>query len=241
VFGLHAVEALLSRNPQQIERILLDAQRRDPRMQHLRELARTANVVVESVDREELETLAGSGQRHQGVVAQCQATAGYDENDLTLLLDRLPEAPFLLILDGVQDPHNLGACLRSADAAGVHAVIAPKDRASGLTATARKVASGAAETVPYVQVTNLARSLRMLKERGIWLVGAAGEADIDLYQQDLSGPLALVLGAEGQGLRRLTREECDYLVKIPLHGTVASLNVSVACGICLFEARRQRG
>jgi len=158
-----------------------------------------------------------------------------------VLLDQLAEPPFLLVLDQVQDPHNLGACLRSADAAGVHGVIAPRDNAVGLTPTVHKVASGAARTVPFFQVTNLARVLRTLKERGIWLVGAAGEAEQSIYQADLTGPLALVMGAEDTGLRRLTREECDFLVRIPMRGHVESLNVSVATGVVLFEALRQRG
>ena len=162
------------------------------------------------------------------------------EPDLDALLDDLVGPPFLLILDEIQDPHNLGACLRTADAAGIQAVIAPRDNAVGLTPTVAKVASGAAETVPYVQVTNLARTLDSLKARGIWLVGLAGEAEADLYGIDLQGPIALVLGGEGRGLRRLTRERCDYLARLPMLGTVESLNVSVATGICLYEALRQR-
>jgi 23S rRNA (guanosine2251-2'-O)-methyltransferase len=181
------------------------------------------------------------GVNHQGVVATTQAPAALDEKALKTLIEDLQEPPLLLILNGVQDPHNLGACLRSADAAGVHAVIAPKDRSVGLTPTACKVASGAAETVPLVQVTNLARTLRWLQdEAGIWVVGTAGETDTLLYDADLQGPLALVMGAEGKGMRRLTREACDALVCLPMAGSVESLNVSVAAGICLFEAVRQR-
>jgi 23S rRNA (guanosine2251-2'-O)-methyltransferase len=177
---------------------------------------------------------------HQGVIAFCQSTESYSEDDLQALLEGLDVPPFLLILDGVQDPHNLGACFRSADAAGVHAIIAPKDKSVGLTAVVSKVASGAAEAVPFVQVTNLARTLEILKEMGIWVYGAAGEAEQTLYQADLRGPIAIVLGSEGEGLRRLTRERCDVLLKIPMHGSVSSLNVSVATGIFLFEALRQR-
>ena len=179
--------------------------------------------------------------RHQGVVARCRAVTVWQEDDLDQLLDGLSVPPLLLVLDGVQDPHNLGACLRSADAAGVHAVIAPRDRAVGLTPVVRKVASGAAETVPFIQVTNLARTLRTLKDKGLWTVGADAEGDGDVFSADLRGPTVLVMGAEGQGMRRLTREHCDLLVRIPMQGTVESLNVSVATGICLFEAVRQRG
>jgi len=178
--------------------------------------------------------------RHQGVIGRLQPSRERNERDLELLLDGLEHPPFLLVLDGVQDPHNLGACLRTADAAGVDAVIAPRDRAAGLTATACKVACGAAQTVPFIRVTNLARTLGRLQKAGIWLVGAAGEEDRELYQADLTGPLAIVVGGEGRGLRRLTRERCDLLVSIPMAGIVESLNVSVATGICLYEALRQR-
>ena len=184
---------------------------------------------------------AADGVNHQGVLAWVRSPKPRLEKDLPDLLQGLDRPPFLLILDGVQDPHNLGACLRTADAAGVHAVIAPKDNAAGLTPTVCKVASGAAETVAYVQVTNLARAMDRLKEQGIWLTGTAGEATTDVYQADLKGPLGLVMGAEGSGLRRLTRERCDHLVRLPMLGRVESLNVSVATGICLYEALRQRG
>jgi 23S rRNA (guanosine2251-2'-O)-methyltransferase len=166
--------------------------------------------------------------------------AARSESDLEALIAGIDGAPFLLILDGVTDPHNLGACLRSADAAGAHAVIAPKDNAVGLTPVAVKVASGAAESVPFVQVTNLARTLDRIKERGIWLIGTADDADATLYETDLQGPLALVLGSEGKGMRRLTRERCDLLLRLPMLGRVESLNVSVTAGICLYEALRQR-
>ena len=175
------------------------------------------------------------------MVAEYQRMQEYNENDLYDLLDQLEDTPFLLVLDGVTDPHNLGACLRTADAAGIQAVIAPKDNAAGLTPTARKVASGAAETVPFIPVTNLARTLDNLKERGIWLTGTSDKASQNLYQADLKGPMALVMGAEGAGIRRLTEERCDFLVSIPMQGQVSSLNVSVATGVCLYEALRQRG
>ncbi len=177
---------------------------------------------------------------HQGVVAFCAKTHVYSEAELKQLLQELDKPPFLLVLDGVQDPHNLGACFRSADAAGVHAIIAPKDKSVGITPVVSKVACGAAETVPFVQVTNLARTLEDLKEMGIWIYGAAGEAEKTVYQTDLAGAVAIVLGAEGDGLRRLTRDTCDGLVKIPMLGSVSSLNVSVATGILLFEVVRQR-
>jgi 23S rRNA (guanosine2251-2'-O)-methyltransferase len=190
-------------------------------------------------DGRELDQLSGQ-ERHQGAIARLKPAGIQGEGFLDELLDKVGPQPFVLVLDGVQDPHNLGACLRSADAAGVHAVVVPRDRAAGLSPTVRKVASGAAETIPLVQVVNLARTLRHLKDRGLWLVGAAGEADKDLYTADFKGPLALVMGSEGEGLRRLTREACDFLVRIPMRGTVESLNVSVATGVLLFEAVRQR-
>jgi 23S rRNA (guanosine2251-2'-O)-methyltransferase len=178
--------------------------------------------------------------RHQGGVARCKPLGNLDESDLFRLLDNLNEPPFLLILDGVQDPHNLGACMRTAEAAGAHAVIAPKDRASAITATALKVSSGAAERLPFIQVTNLARVLRELKETGVWLVGTSGDSEETLFDADLKGPLAIILGAEGRGIRRLTREHCDHVIYIPMLGGAESLNVSVAAGVCLFEAVRQR-
>ena len=239
LYGLHAVQAALERAPQSVETLWVDAKRHDQRISSILQLAEAADIPVHSVGKRELEAMALDG-RHQGVVARAAAPKVYSEAELDQLLDRLSDAPFLLILDGVTDPHNLGACLRSADAAGVQAVIAPKDRAASLTPTAIKVASGAAQTVPFVQVTNLARCLRDLKQRGIWLVGLDGYAEQTLYDTDLKGPLAIVMGAEGQGLRRLSKEHCDFLVNIPMAGTVESLNVSVATGVCLFEALRQR-
>lgn len=239
VFGLHAVEAALRHQSEDVEALWIDTHRRDRGVEALRDRAEALGIPVHSAGRKDLDQMV-SGARHQGAVARVRPAAVGSEQDLDRLLEGLSEPPFLLILDGVQDPHNLGACLRSADAAGVHAVIAPKDRAVSLTATVRKVASGAAETVPFIQVTNLARTLEQLKQAGVWLTGLAGEADQTLYQIDLKGPLALVMGAEGSGLRRLTREHCDFLARIPMTGTVESLNVSVAAGICLFEAVRQR-
>lgn len=239
VFGLHAVTSLLQRNPTRVSLLLALESRDDARMQQVLDLAEKANVPIRRVARGELDELV-PGVSHQGVVAETGAAPVIGEKELPEFLDALPHPAFLLILDGIQDPHNLGACLRTADAAGVDAVILPRDRSAPLNATVRKVACGAAEFVPVVRVTNLARIMRAIRDRGIWVYGAAGEAESTLYQTDLSGPLALVLGGEGKGLRRLTREHCDGLVSIPLDGSVSSLNVSVATGVCLFEARRQR-
>jgi 23S rRNA (guanosine2251-2'-O)-methyltransferase len=238
IHGFHAVTAKLRHDPEGVREIYLAAGRQDGRARDLMQLAESRGVRVVAVDAARLDGMAQGG-RHQGVVAKVAAQQKF----LTVddVLDELKEPPLLLVLDGVTDPHNLGACLRVADAAGAHAVIAPKDRACGLNATAVKVASGAADTVPYIVVTNLARTLREIKERGIWTLGAAGEATKNLYAIEQKGPLAWVLGAEGEGLRRLTRDTCDELAKIPMYGSVESLNVSVASGICLFEARRQRG
>lgn len=237
IHGFHAVTAKLRHDPEGVREIYCAAGRQDGRMRDLLELAATRGVRVSTVDAARLDGMAGNA-RHQGVVAKVAAQQKY----LTVddVLDGLSEPALLLVLDGVTDPHNLGACLRVADAAGAHAVIAPKDRACGLNATAIKVASGAADTVPYIVVTNLARSLREIKDRGIWTIGAAGEASKDIYGIEQKGATAWVLGAEGEGLRRLTRDTCDELAKIPMYGSVESLNVSVASGICLFEARRQR-
>ena len=237
LFGFHAVSARLRRQPSSVSRILLRNGRTDARAEAAIKLSATAGVAIEHVDGQRLDDLVGH-HRHQGIVAMAApAKAVIDIDDV---LEGLDEPPLLLVLDGVQDPHNLGACLRSADAFGVHAVIVPKDRAVGVNATVAKVASGAADTVPVVAVTNLARTLRALKERGIWLVGADAEATESLFDADLAGPLAWVMGAEGTGLRRLTRELCDRIVGIPLQRMVASLNVSVATGICLYAARQQR-
>ncbi|HEY1772860.1 MAG TPA: 23S rRNA (guanosine(2251)-2'-O)-methyltransferase RlmB [Gammaproteobacteria bacterium] len=238
IYGLHAVTALLESGGKVHALWMLDS-RNDDRLLRVSELAQKAGVRVQRVPRAELDRLTHDA-RHQGVAAEAEGAELRDESGLIPLLDALHEPPFLLVLDGVQDPHNLGACLRSANAAGVHAVIAPKDRSAGLTAVARKVASGAAEATPFFQVTNLARTLRDLKDRNIWFVGLAGEADQSLYELDLRGPIAIVMGAEGEGMRRLTKEHCDFLAKISMAGSVESLNVSVATGVSLFEALRQR-
>ena len=239
IYGIHAVQAALQRDASNIIEVMIESGRKDARVQVLLDKVAVQHTEVRRVTGKELDALVPDA-RHQGVVARCRAVTVWQEDDLDQLLDGLSVPPLLLVLDGVQDPHNLGACLRSADAAGVHAVIAPRDRAVGLTPVVRKVASGAAETVPFIQVTNLARTLRTLKDKGLWTVGADAEGDGDVFSADLRGPTVLVMGAEGQGMRRLTREHCDLLVRIPMQGTVESLNVSVATGICLFEAVRQR-
>jgi 23S rRNA (guanosine2251-2'-O)-methyltransferase len=239
VAGIHAVRAALKFGPDGVGELWLDRSRRDRRLAELTELARSSGIRVRQASTEELDR-AAEGANHQGAVAWVRAPAARPARDLETLLDALEGPPLLLLLDEVQDPHNLGACLRTADAAGVHAVIAPKDNSAGLTPTVCKVASGAAETVPYCQVTNLARTMDRLKERGIWLIGTAGEAETELFGADLTGPLGLVMGGEGAGLRRLTRERCDSLVRLPMLGQVESLNVSVAAGVSLYEALRQR-
>jgi 23S rRNA (guanosine2251-2'-O)-methyltransferase len=237
IYGFHAVTAKLRHDPGAIKEIVIDAARQDARARDLLKHAELQGVRVIAADGKRLDGML-PGARHQGVVARVEG--GRQVAHLDDVLDTLEEPAFLLVLDGVTDPRNLGACLRVADAAGVHAVIAPKDRAVGLTEVAVKTASGAAESVPYVMVTNLARTLRELKERDIRVIGTAGEAAEDIYQASWPQATAWVLGAEGEGLRRLTRETCDQLVRIPMHGTVESLNVSVAAGVCLFEARRRR-
>ena len=237
IHGFHAVTAKLRQDADAVLELFVDAKRNDARARDLLKLAQTLGTRVMPVDAGRLGGMAGS-KRHQGVVARISGT--HKVLKLDDVLDGLGEPALLLVLDGVQDPHNLGACLRVADGAGAHAVIAPKDRAVGLNATAIKVASGAADTVPYITVTNLARTLRELQERNVWCVGTADDAEKSIYAVDLTAPLALVLGAEGDGMRRLTRETCDVLASIPMHGSVESLNVSVASGVCLYEARRQR-
>ena len=238
LFGFHAVGVRMKVAPESIVEVYFEASRRDARMRQFIDRAKQAEVRLIEADGLRLAKLAGS-HGHQGVVAIVQPMA--QAHSLDDLLDSLSGPPLLLVLDGVTDPHNLGACLRVADGAGAHAVIAPKDHAAGLNATVSKVASGAAETVPYFMVTNLARTLGELKERNIWVIGTAGEAEKSIYQVDLKGPTALVLGAEGPGMRQLTRKTCDELVHIPMKGAVDSLNVSVASGVCLYEALRQRG
>lgn len=237
IYGFHAVSAKLRQAPEAVFEIYLSGDRKDARVKKFVALAEAVGTRIVPSEGERLDAMVGT-RRHQGVVARIDATRR--ELKLADVIDSLDEHALILVLDGVQDPHNLGACLRVADAAGAHAVVAPKDRAVGLNATAVKVASGAADTVPYITVTNLARTLREMQEAGIWVVGAAGEAEKSVYQVDQKGPVAWVLGAEGDGLRRLTRDTCDELARIPMHGSVESLNVSVASGICLFEARRQR-
>lgn len=239
LFGFHAVGVRLKTAPHTLIEVYIDPSRRDARMRQFIARAQEAGVRLIEADGLRLARLAGS-HGHQGVAARAQAVE--QARSLDDRLDQLApdEAPLLLVLDGVTDPHNLGACLRVADGAGAHAVIAPKDHAVGLNATVAKVASGAAETVPYFMVTNLARTLNELKERGIWIVGTSDDAPQTLYQADLKPPLALVLGAEGAGMRQLTRKTCDMLISIPMCGAVESLNVSVASGVCLYEALRQR-
>ncbi|WP_339906878.1 23S rRNA (guanosine(2251)-2'-O)-methyltransferase RlmB [Pseudomonas guineae] len=238
IYGVHAVEALLRHHPKRVKQVWLAEGRNDPRVQVLLVLAADARVAVGQCERREMDSWVEGV--HQGVVADVSPSQVWGEAMLDELLDRTEGAPLLLVLDGVTDPHNLGACLRTADAAGALAVIVPKDKSATLNATVRKVACGAAEVIPLVAVTNLARSLEKLQQRGLWIVGTAGEAEMDLYDHDLTGPTVLIMGAEGKGMRRLTREHCDYLVKLPMAGSVSSLNVSVATGVCLFEALRQR-
>jgi 23S rRNA (guanosine2251-2'-O)-methyltransferase len=239
IYGIHPILAILTQNPERILNLYIQLGRQDQRIQEIIQIAQQHGIAIHQQASAKLIALTNS-QHTQGVVAQCRKVREYTETDLEHLLETRHKAPFLLILDEVQDPHNLGACLRSANAAGVDAVIAPKHHAAQLTPTVSKIASGAAEVTPFISVTNLARTMRALKEKGIWLLGASADASKSIYQADLSGSIALVMGAEGKGLRRLTQEQCDDLLSIPMAGTVASLNVSVAAGICLFEAVRQR-
>lgn len=238
IYGIHAVSALLERQPERILEAWVLKGREDDRLLPLLNQLQRFGISIQQVTRKTLDDKS-EGASHQGVMVRVREGRKFDEQDLWTILAS-HQQPFLLVLDGVTDPHNLGACLRNADAAGAHALIVPRDKSVSLNATARKVACGAAEFVPFIQVTNLARTLRELQEKGVWVVGAAGEADHDLYHSKLTGPLALVMGAEGSGMRRLTREHCDELVSIPMAGSVSSLNVSVATGIFLFEAVRQR-
>ena len=241
LFGFHAVQSRMRQHATSIQEILIDEGRVDPRMKDIIKLAEASNIRVMQVDRDRLDGMAGRNGRHQGVIARVVDTPIPYKDIHDVLESDLKEPPFFLILDGVEDPHNLGACLRVADGMGVHAVIAPKDRAVGLNATVRKVASGAAETVPFISVTNLARTIRELKEAGVFVIGTTMDSESTLLNTKLDGPIALVLGSEGDGIRRLTAESCDALVTIPMFGSVESLNVSVASGICLYEVRRQRG
>jgi 23S rRNA (guanosine2251-2'-O)-methyltransferase len=237
LFGFHAVTVRLKTAPESVLEIHFDATRRDARMRQFVERAGAARAKLVESDDASLQKMCGT-HRHQGVVARVDPV--FKARTLAEVLEDVQGEPLLLLLDGVTDPHNLGACLRVADGAGVQAVIAPKDHAVGINGTVAKVASGAAETVPYLMVTNLSRTIAELKSHHIRIIGTAEDAPTTLYEADLTGPVALVLGAEGAGLRQLTRRSCDALVRIPLHGAVESLNVSVAAGICLFEARRQR-
>lgn len=240
VYGVHAVAALLAQRPGSIKKLLLARGARNPQLDGLIEKAVAAGIAVQTLPRAELDAI-NPDARHQGVIAVVRAVS-YERSEKALpeFLAALSEPALLLVLDGVQDPHNLGACLRTADAAGVHALIMPRDRAAGITPVVHKVACGAVESVPIFTVTNLARTLRALREAGIWIYGASGDAGESLFSTDLLGPVALVLGSEGKGLRHLTREHCDHLLAIPMAGQVESLNVSVATGVLLFEARRQR-
>ena len=240
IAGINAVEAALENDIVSVREVLVEARARNPRLLELANVAQAAGIAVRTVGSDVLERISG-GVRHQGIVAHYAAAKSYDENDLEGLIEAAGGSPLLLVLDGVQDPHNLGACLRSAAAAGVTAVVIPKDKAVQVNATVRKTSAGAADRVPVVRVTNLARTLKDLKGAGVWFVGLAGEATQSLYAMDLKGPMGIVMGGEGEGLRRLTREHCDWLAKIPMVAEVESLNVSVATGIALFEAVRQRG
>ncbi len=238
LYGLHALGSVLDKEPERLIELYVLKGRDDEKLRQLLNLARKFGIPMQFCQRKVLDEKV-SGAQHQGIVAKAKPGKGYDEKDLFDIVNA-QQQPFLLVLDGVTDPHNLGACLRTADAAGVHALVVPKDKSANLTPTARKVACGAAETVPLVQVTNLARTLRQLQEAGVWVIGTAGEAEQLIYDCRLTGPMALVMGAEGKGMRRLTREVCDELIKLPMAGDVSSLNVSVATGVCLYEIVRQR-
>jgi 23S rRNA (guanosine2251-2'-O)-methyltransferase len=238
VFGVHAVRSLLLRSQGRVRKLFVDSRREDARMSELLQLAQQSGIKPERVDAKSLDSRVGNVV-HQGVVAEVDPLPPWHEDELIQALSGIKD-PLVLVLDGVQDPHNLGACLRTADACGAVAVVIPKDRAASLNPTVRKVAAGAADTTPIATVTNLARSLKLLKEAGLWIVGADMTGDRLAWESDLRGPLALVLGSEGDGLRELTRKSCDFLVRLPQAGSVESLNVSVACGMLLYEATRQR-
>ena len=239
LYGLHAMQAVIENEPERLIEIWVLKGRDDERLINIVNQARRFGVSVQFCNRKVLDDNV-KGEQNQGIVARAKPAKALDEIDLDRLLDSTP-VPLLLVLDGVTDPHNIGACLRTADAAGAHALIVPKDKSGGLTGTARKVACGAAEVMPFIQVTNLSRTLKQLQDKGVWVIGTAGEAEQLIYDCKLSGPMALVMGAEGKGMRRLTRETCDELVKLPMAGSVSSLNVSVATGVCLYEIVRQRG
>lgn len=237
--GINSVEAALSHDPKNIVELFIETGSANARLKELSERARDLGVKPHGRSRELLDRMTG-GARHQGIVAQYRAAPPRSESDLAALVEAAGPEALVLVLDGVTDPHNLGACLRSAEAAGATAVVVTKDKAVGITPIVRRASAGAADRVPFIAATNLARTLRALKEMGVWLVGLAGEGEQDFYRVDLKGPIAVVIGSEGEGLRRLTREQCDYLVRIPMRGSVESLNVSVATGVALFEALRQR-
>ncbi|GAW86816.1 23S rRNA (guanosine2251-2'-O)-methyltransferase [Bathymodiolus platifrons methanotrophic gill symbiont] len=239
IFGVHAAQAALDYAPKKIKQAWVDQKRQDERLMSLVKGLQKHNIRPEKADRKKLDNLS-KGSNHQGIILEVEMPAMRSESDLKAVVESGKQIPFWLILDHVQDPQNLGACLRTADAAGVQGVIVTKDQAVGITPTVCKVASGAAETVPVYQVTNLSRTINWLKDQGIWIAGAAGEAEQTIYEMDANMPLALVMGAEEKGLRRLTREQCDFLVKIPMQGSVESLNVSVAAGVLIYEILRQR-
>ncbi len=239
IHGIHAVLTAIENDAANILALWADTQQPNKRLSQLLSSAKKVGLKVRHADSRQLEKLAKSN-KHQHIVAEYQMPDAYSENDLFDLLTNLDEPPLLLILDGVTDPHNLGACLRTSEAAGVHAVIIPRDNSVGLTPTVRKVASGAAELVPLIQVTNLARTLESLKDAGVWIMGTSDKAEGDVFEQNFTGSMALVMGAEGTGIRRLTEKHCDYLLNLPMAGKISSLNISVATGICLYEAVRQR-
>ncbi|WGO97507.1 23S rRNA (guanosine(2251)-2'-O)-methyltransferase RlmB [Saccharophagus degradans] len=239
IFGLHAVQSLLKASPQRIQEVWIVRGRQDARVQKVLSAAQAAGIKVLPQDKKSMDSVSADGN-HQGVLAYAKEGQSYTENDLYPLIEAIEGDPLIVVLDGVTDPHNLGACLRSADAAGAHALIVPKDNSVGLTEVARKVACGAADNVPLIVVTNLARCLKKMQEQGLWVAGTTGDTDKSIYDVDLTGPRVIVMGAEGTGMRRLTTETCDDLVKIPMLGSVTSLNVSVATGVVLFEVVRQR-
>ena len=238
IYGIHTLTSVLSSEPERVLELFVLKGRDDERLHSLINIARKQRISVQFCARKTLDDFT-KGEQHQGIVAKAKPARVLDESDLDQLVEST-DMPLFLVLDGVTDPHNIGACLRTADAAGATALIVPKDKSGGLTPIARKVAVGAAESMPFIQVTNLSRTLKHLQQAGIWVVGTAGEAEQTIYAQDMKGPMDLVMGAEGKGMRRLTREHCDSLVKLPMAGSVSSLNVSVATGVCLFEIVRQR-
>lgn len=239
IYGIHTLESVIEREPERLIELFVLKGKDEKSVHTIINQARRFGASIQFCQRKTLDEKADSEQ-HQGVVARVKPGKTYNDNDLAAIVEANAQ-PFLLVLDGVTDPHNLGACLRTAEGAGVHAVIVPKDNSASLTPVVRKVACGAAEVIPLVQVTNLARTLRDLQGMGVWIVGTAGEAEKNIYECKLTGPMALVMGAEDKGMRRLTREHCDELIKLPMAGTVSSLNVSVATGVCLYEIVRQRG